>query len=452
MGLRSSARPLTLGNIVLLAFCQLAWGCECAPPPPPCQALGQSPLVFLGSVLSVSGDQFKSAKMRVDQSFKGPLPSVVELFDDGMCDGPDLKAGHQYLMYTRGTPTGALPARGCTRSRAVEYADEDLQFLKAYLAGKTNTQVSGTIRYRPDEPNDSRLGDEGRTPMKDVSVTISGAGRPFRTKTDASGRYSISGLPPGNYEVNAELAGYRMNWAMSEIQVAAKGCAVVDVLMKVDRRVQGTLRSGDGRPVAGALVEMVPTKPNSKRWENPILLAESDERGFYTIDGIPPGDYYLGINIGSTPTKDHPYAPTYYPDTQDVKTAIPIAFLTGASVRSYDLTAPPKLKVVRVRGRITDAAGLPAKDRPQVRIKEPGLYGQIETEALSVGSEGRFEIELCEGVRYSAFAFSGFPKNTSYSEPIEFTAGDSELHFILNKTPQEFNSLSQKLRGSNAPN
>lgn len=50
-------------------------------------------------------------------------------------------------------------------------------------------------------------------------------------------------------------------------------------------------------------------------------------------------------------------------------------------------------------------------------------------------------------MRCSAFAFSGFPKNTSYSEPIEFVAGDSELHVILNKTPEEFLELSRKLQG-----
>jgi len=384
--------------------------------------------------------------MRVDQSFKGPLTGEVELFDDGMCDGPDLRVGRQYLMYTYATPTGAIPARGCTRSRAVEYADEDLQFLRAYLAGKTNTEISGTVRYRPDEPDESRLGEKGRTPINDVSVTISGADRSYKTSTDPNGRYALSGLPPGKYEVSAELAGYRVNWVRDAFQLLAKGCAVADVLMKVDRRVEGTVRSEDGELVEGALVEMAPTKPSSKRWENPILIDVSDEAGHYAIDGIPPGDYYLGINISHTPTKEHPYPPTYYPNTRDIGSSIPVSISISASVRSYDLTAPPKLKVVRVRGRITDASG-PPQNRPQVRIKEPGLYGQIETQEVTVDAEGRFEIELCEGVRYSAFAFSGFPKGANYSEPIEFTAGDKELHFVLNKTQQEFNQLSRKLKG-----
>jgi hypothetical protein len=217
--------------------------------------------------------------------------------------------------------------------------------------------------------------------------------------------------------------------------------------MKVDRRVAGMVRSKDGEPVAGAFVEMVPTRPSSKPWENPILLGVSDEKGLYAIDGIPPGEYYLGINISHTPTKEYPYAPTYYPNTPEKGGAIPVAISTGAAVHSYDLTAPAKLKVVRVRGRITDAAGLPPQNHPQVRIKEPGLFGQIETQPVAVDSDGRFEIELCEGVRYSAFAFSGLPKDTVYSEPIEFTAGDTELQFVLTKTAQDFMQLRRNLQG-----
>lgn len=443
--MKFSARPFALGTTLLLAIAQIARACDCAPPPPPCEAIGQSPLVFLGSVLTVSTGAFTTAKMRVDQSFKGSLKGEVELFDNGMCDGPDLQVGHQYLMYSFATPTGAIPARGCTRSRAVEYADEDLQFLKNYVAGKTITQISGTVLYRPDESDDSRLGEQGRTPLKDVSVTISGANGSYKAKTDATGRYAVSNIPPGQYEVNAELGGYRAVWVRDEFQLAEKGCAVADVLMKVDRRVAGIVRSRDGEPVAGALVEMVPTKPRSERWQNPVLLDVSDKNGLYAIDSIPPGEYYLGINISHTPTKEHPYAPNYYPNTPDKGGAAPVPISIGAAVHSYDLTAPPKLKVVSVRGRIADASGAPPLDGPQVRVMEPGLYGQIDPLPLAVDAEGRFQIDLCEGVRYSAYAFSGFSKGTVYSEPIEFTAGDTELRFVLNKNQQEFNNISRKL-------
>jgi len=93
--------PALLIPAVLL-FPSHAHACECAPPPPPCQAIGQSELVFLGTVTDMSAQpgNFVRAEMNVDRVYKGTLKSKVELFDDGMCDGPRLEIGRQYLMYT----------------------------------------------------------------------------------------------------------------------------------------------------------------------------------------------------------------------------------------------------------------------------------------------------------------------------------------------------------------
>lgn len=399
--------------------------CSCMAPPPPCEAVGQSDLVFLGTVTEVSAraGSFKTAQMKVDRAFKGSLKSVIELFDDGMCDGPDLQAGKQFLMYTTGFPGGGIPARGCTRSRRVEDADEDLTFLKQYSAGKAATYIGGTVRYRPDEPEDSKLGSAGRAPMKDVSVTLSSDGKELQATTNSVGRYSFANLAPGTYTVGADLPGYRLNWAPDGISLAAGGCAEADLLMKVDRRVQGIVRDDNGDPVSGALVEMVSTNAHLERWERPVLLDESNESGHYTIDGIPPGDYYLGINISSTPTKEHPYPKTYYPNTPDLRQAMRISFVIGASVQDFDLRVPTKLALITLHGRIQNIDGKPPllQDHPQVRIKESDGFGQIEHETIKVDADGRFEFQLCEGVEYSAFAFAGPMRTQKFSARVEFT-------------------------------
>jgi hypothetical protein len=403
--------------------------------------------VFLGTVTEINAQSgyLKTARMNVDRAFKGDLKKVIDLFDNGMCDGPVLQIGKQYLMYTSGNPNGPVPARGCTRSRRIEDAEEDLKFLKLLSEGTAVTHVDGTVRFRPDEPEDSRLGDAGRTPMKDVRITLSGEGKEFQATTTSVGRYAFTKLPPGKYTIAADLAGYRLDWAPHGVSLAPNGCVEADLLMKVDRRVQGVVRDDNGVPVAGALVEMVSTNQQLKPWEQPVLLGVSDENGQYTINGIPPGDYYLGVNIKSTPTKEHPYPRTYYPGTPDLSQATQVGIVIGASVLDLDLRVPRRLSLVMIHGRIQNADGKPpmAQGHPQVRIKEPGLRGQTEQEIIKIDADGRFQFELCEGIRYSAFAFSGPVGSATYSAPIEFTptTESDQLVLTLDKTSEEFRKL-----------
>jgi hypothetical protein len=400
-------------------------------------------LVFLGAVTQVEekSSAFKTASMRVDQAYKGNLKGSVELFDDGMCDGPVLEGGRQYLMYTERTPTNAIPARGCTRSRRVEDASEDIEFLKKYSSGSVKTHVDGTVVLFPDDRNDP-----GSTPLKDVLVTLSGDSHDFQAKTDALGAYSFSGIPPSHYTIRATLDGYRQQLLPQNVLwLRANGCAEALVVMRVDRRIEGMVRDAKGAPAANALVQMVPTTPGLQRWQLPNLLDISRQDGHYEIDGIPPGEYYLGVNINDTPTKEHPYPRTYHPSTSDVSLATRINVAPGASEQQFDVTVPGKLPLIKIQGKIMDANGNPPplNAYAQVRIKEPDLFGQIEQEIISVDSEGRFTFELCEGVQYSAFAFWGPVRNQIYSAPVAFrpTTENDHLNLVVDKTGEEFLKL-----------
>ncbi len=384
--------------------------------------------------------------MYVDHSYKGDLKDSVELFDDGMCDGPLLETGKQYLMYTWRTPTNAIPARGCTRSRQVEDAGEDLEFLKQYSTGSVKTHINGTVVLFPDDRNDA-----SSAPLKDVLVRLSGDGHKFETKTDALGRYSFSGVPSAKYTITASLEGYRHeSIPQDSFTLHANGCVETSLAMKIDRRVEGVVRDGEGNPVTGALVQIVPTTPGLKAWERPILLDISQQGGHYAIDGIPPGEFYLGVNIAGAPTKESPYPVTYYPGTQDGSLATRIHVVPGASVQDFDLTVSGKLPLVEVHGTIVDPNGNPPPpdSHPEVRIKEPDLSGQIEQRSIVVDSQGRFTFELSEGVRYSAFAFWGPVLKQMYSAPVAFTpsAETNHLNLVVDKTGDEFLKLRAGFR------
>ena len=346
-------RGTYFSSIVIAAalFSVRAFGCSCAVPPPTCQAVGQSDLVFVGTVTEIvtRPGEFKRARMNIDVTFKGALNKTIELFDDGMCDGPDLQVGRQYLMYTSGSPKCSGSCAGLQSQPPDRGRGRGSGISQQYSAGRTATYIDGTVRFRPDEPEDSDLGDAGRTPLKDVRVTLSGNGTQFSTTTTSAGRYSFPNLAPGEYAVSAELSGYRVDWAPESVNLVANGCAEANLLMKVDRRVRGRIRDDNGEPVSGALVEMVSTNQQLKRWEQPVLLDVSDEIGDYTIEGIPPGEYYFGVNIRSTPTREHPYPSTYYPNTPDLHKAQRIVVVAGPSVQEFDLRVSRRLPIVTIR-------------------------------------------------------------------------------------------------------
>jgi hypothetical protein len=273
------ALSLVFAVLGLVTSMRLASGCECAASPPACEAVGGSDLVFLGTVTAVhqsTTESFKTAVMTVDRSFKGELNKTIELFDTGMCDGPDLQVGKQYLMYTSGPATGPVPARGCTRSRAVEFASEDLKFLEDYSAGNVSTHVDGRVWFQPDGSDDD---EEKRVPLKGVKVTLLGGTTPLSTRSTVSGEFAIAKVPPSTYDLQAELADYSLKWGPESISVAANGCAEADLLMKVDRRIKGFVLDHDGAPVRNARVEMVSRQPGLKAWEQATLLDVSDEQG-----------------------------------------------------------------------------------------------------------------------------------------------------------------------------
>ena len=203
--------------------------CECAPPPPPCAAYTETELIFLGTVTELGkGQEAGVARMRIDKTYKGVAKRTVNLLDDGMCDGPHLEVGQQYLMYTYDNGTGYLPARGCTRSRHVRFAKEDLVFLNALSKAPATSRVLGQVSTL----RSGVVSEEGE-PAAGASVEIEGEGQRRKGTTDQHGRYSFSGLKPGSYRVTAMLPGFTQREDANDdsVDVIARGCEVLDVVL-----------------------------------------------------------------------------------------------------------------------------------------------------------------------------------------------------------------------------
>jgi hypothetical protein len=92
-------------------------------------ALKQSAAVFSGEVLEMkNGGNYLEARLRVERSWKGVEEEEVSVLTDSTTESPHYRVGEKYLVFA-GIRDGKLFTGNCSRTKRVEYAQEDLQQL-----------------------------------------------------------------------------------------------------------------------------------------------------------------------------------------------------------------------------------------------------------------------------------------------------------------------------------
>jgi hypothetical protein len=245
-------------------------------------------MVFLGTIteaLATQDGRVARARMRVDRTYKGVSEGTLVLFDDGMCDGPDLEVGQQYLIYNHHSGDGDVASRGCTRSRNVKYAAEDLHYLDGLPKAAPTGTIFGQVAAFPE-------GRGANKPVPGAAVMLQGKDGTLMTTADGEGRYSFSGLQPSAYIVSASRTGFRMpssEYKGIEAKVEARGCAVANVAMRKNwpGTIQGRLTQSDGTPAkAGMDLELIRLEGRGRdKLSSPLFFEdlETDERGEYSF-------------------------------------------------------------------------------------------------------------------------------------------------------------------------
>ena len=148
-------------------------------------------------------------------------------------------------------------------------------------------QISGTITAA-----------ESGTPLSRVDVTVFNewfGDYHRRSRTDDKGRYTLSGLPAGTYQVFADPP-HRASRASPEVTVDNDSVERVDFLLTSGGKVTGTIRGADGKPVPLAAVAtrsrqgwaLGPIPPQLSR-----ATAVANQDGRYTLAPLAPGAYTL---------------------------------------------------------------------------------------------------------------------------------------------------------------
>jgi Carboxypeptidase regulatory-like domain len=274
-----------------------------------------------------------------------------------------------------------------------------LSFVSATYAQETVSNQTGSIRGTV---LDTRTGQ----PVAGATVTVRGVwGSEGRSSTAAApdGSFSLRGLPPGRYRVEASQSGYVDSMRSHEgfrgnpaamISVSA-GQTVDDVIIRLAPAgsIAGRILNGSEQPLTGILVAaMKASYRDGQREFSDSHTAFTDDHGEFRISGLAPGHYYIkataprGWEKGPAPAKV--YVPVFYPGVSDPTQTQPVELRPGDEMNGINLTLNLQ-RAVHVKGRILTSNGRGAKGAEVSLSQIPSSGYVIEAEA---DAAGRFDI------------------------------------------------------------
>ena len=243
-------------------------------------------------------------------------------------------------------------------------------------------------------------------PIAGATVVLRGQwGTPGRssTSTGPDGMFSLRGLPPGRYRIEASQSGYVdsrgrdgfRGFSPNATISLGDGQHVDDVVVRLAPAgmIAGKVVNDAAQPLTGILVSaMKASYRDGSREFSDSHTSFTDDHGEFRITGLAPGHYFIkataprGWEKGPAPAQV--YVPVFYPGVTDPAQTQPVDLRPGDELNAINLTLNLQ-RAVHVKGRIVTANGRGAKTAEVSLTQLPSSGYTIEAEA---DAAGRFDI------------------------------------------------------------
>jgi len=294
---------------------------------------------------------------------------------------------------------------------------------------------------------------ENNSPLGGAHVTLTAPGfQAKETESDEQGRFTFTSVPEDSVELHASAPSF-LDAVYGEKRPGSPATPIrlragerFDVVIHVFRGslIAGSVVNDDGKPVAGIKVWATRLRPLSdgEELQVPVRSAETDDRGNYRINGLPPGRYivfgYRSERVGeihrtSASGQDEivKEAGLYYPDATGPDDAERFSLEIGEERLGLDLHLH-LVPVTHITGVVRFANGQ-ACPNAWVRLLPANQVVVQDSTTKVAGTDGRFELTGVAAGDYEMVVNSNTSGSQGRVEPLwAFTAISSN-----GRTPAE---------------
>jgi len=381
-----------------------AIACSCGGTTSVCGSFAAAEAVFVGTVARVENQTAKDeqgrehivsqvAYVQVDEAFKGvKQPELVFRSYGTSCD-PEYEAGQHWLFYAYYKKEDkAWSIAACDRSSKLQWAADDLAYLRALPGSAQKTRIGGellTSDYKP---------------LMGVKVKLIGESKTYEVFTDKNGVYEAYGLPVGKYTIEPETPlnlkisfnSRSVRRGIAQVELKDKSCEGIDFFFTENTFISGRVFSVDGAPMRNVCLRLVP----KEQQDTTVGLFDCTEAdGRFMIDDVALGDYYLVANDDGVIDSDEPFPLTYFPGVLEKEKATVITFGSGDKLQDFDIHLPTQRPTRTIQGKLLFSDGRPVDDGSIEFISEE-KPGQTQDHVnVTTDAEGRFKLSVLEGSR-----------------------------------------------------
>jgi hypothetical protein len=214
---------------------------------------------------------------------------------------------------------------------------------------------------------------ESGVPLRNAIVSaINGMGLAREAATDDRGRFALTGLEPGSWQLTVSRSGYisrkfgqsRPFGREQPIPLTPGQQVNVDIPLTRASAIVGRIFDEFGEPITAARVAVMrSTMVRNRRYLEQVGESDStDDTGAFRVHSLPPGEYFVTASARLAPPDSvvqTTLSPTFYPGTADFALAQKVRVTSGAEA-SADFALLP-VRTARVSGFVTTSEGRPAE-------------------------------------------------------------------------------------------